>query len=152
MDLVVYDDEERRYVPWMVSVAAVVLTALLAAGVTYLLAGPSDPEPQQLGGLSTSEAATAPSPTPEPSIAATGTDEGCAVALDQADAALQRSVLLEQALDEHTRIMDELLAERLAPEQALDQTLPVLTSGATERERFLEELAAYEQSRQSCPQ
>ena len=47
--------------------------------------------------------------------------------------------------------MDELLAERLTAVQALDQTLPVLTQGATERRRFAEALEAYERARQECP-
>jgi hypothetical protein len=46
--------------------------------------------------------------------------------------------------------MDELLAQRVTTEQALDETLPVLTRGATERDRFEDELAAYESSRGAC--
>jgi hypothetical protein len=71
-------------------------------------------------------------------------------ALARADALAQRSMVLEQALTEHTRIMEDLLAERLTAQQALDATLPVLTRGATERDRFQDDLAAYESSRGAC--
>ena len=47
--------------------------------------------------------------------------------------------------------MDELLAERLTAVQALDQTLPVLTSGAKERDSLEVLLAAYESARSACP-
>jgi hypothetical protein len=47
--------------------------------------------------------------------------------------------------------MDELLAERITAQQALDRTLPVLTDGATERRRLEEALDAYQESRTDCP-
>ncbi|HEV2796269.1 MAG TPA: hypothetical protein VGV65_01505, partial [Nocardioides sp.] len=63
MDLVVYDDDEKRYVPWAVALVAVLLVALLTALLTFLLArqasGAEDPE--QVGGLSSPAPATAPS-------------------------------------------------------------------------------------------
>ena len=75
----------------------------------------------------------------------------CEAALLRADAALERSVALDEALAQHTEIMDELLAERIDVEQALDRTLPVLTDAATERRRFEQDLSAYVESRQECP-
>ncbi len=57
---------------------------------------------------------------------------------------------MDEALGQHTEIMDELLAERITPAQALDRTLPVLTDGATERQRFEEAVAAYRDSREEC--
>ncbi len=188
MDLVVYDDEERRYVPWLVSVAAVVLTGVLAAGITFLFA--RSPAAEQIGGVSSPQAATTdtePSPAPQEPSAAPSSPEPeatpppraspdpdvsippsrpsvpppaapaqdapapCLDALGQADAVLERSAALQEALAEQTRVMDELLAQRLTTDQALDQSLPVLTRGATDRKLFAEELASYQRSRGACP-
>ena len=158
MDLVAYDDNDRRYVPLILSVAAVVLTGLLAAGTTFLLARSPQFEPPDglrapQAASSTDEAspsASAGTPTGPTAAPDESTSAACATALAQADALAQRSTALEQALADHTRIMDELLAERLTAEQALDETLPVLTRGATERDRFRDELAAYQSSRGAC--
>ena len=57
MDLLVYDDEDRRFVPWMVSVAAVVLVGLLAAGIAYLFARQTHAD--AIGGVSAPAPATA---------------------------------------------------------------------------------------------
>jgi hypothetical protein len=75
----------------------------------------------------------------------------CIDALGQADTVLERSTALQQALAEQTRVMDELLAQRLTTDQALDRSLPVLTRGATDRKLFEQELAAYQRSRGACP-
>ena len=169
MDLVVYDDDDRRYVPWLVSITAVVVGALLAAGLTYLLARPSAAD--EVSGTTSGAAATAPTleptaePTTEPTAEPTPSPEGdapaqqegtapvaaCTDALADADAALERSSRLATALAEHTRIVEELLAERVTTQQALDQSLPVLTRGATDRRLFTEELARYRGARQACP-
>ena len=159
MDLVVYDDDDRRYVPWKVSVAAVVLTGVLAAGIALLFVGftqrgeRDQPSPPQAASSSreASPTASADAPTTPTAAPAEAASAACATALAQADAVAQRSTALEQALAEHTRIMDELLAQRLTADQALDEALPVLTRGATERDRFQDELAAYRSSRGACP-
>lgn len=159
MELIGYDDDDRRYVPLIVSVAAVVLTGVLAAGITFLLVSSSQAaQPDGLSALQTATAQASPTASAEEPAEPTGPEaepaeaasEACTTALVRADAVAQRSTALEQALAEHTRIMDELLAERLTAEQALDETLPVLTRGATERDRFQDELAAYESSRGAC--
>ncbi|GAA2725128.1 hypothetical protein [Cellulomonas aerilata] len=156
MDLVVYDDDDRRYVPWWASIAAVVLTGVLAAGITFAFARsqpeqvgePGDPQvARSADAAPPSTASPAPTQTEVPGDAA---GSACATALAWADAVAQRSTALDQALADHTRIMDELLAQRLTTEQALDQTLPVLTRGATERDRLEDELAAYRSSREAC--
>jgi hypothetical protein len=46
--------------------------------------------------------------------------------------------------------MDELLAERITAQQALDQALPVLTDGSTERRRLEEAVSAYREAREEC--
>ena len=165
MDLVVYDDDEKRYVPWAVALAAVLLVALLTALVTFLLArqasGAEDPE--QVGGVSSPAPATAPSATPSataaasaqpssaPPVAGPTANPACEAALLRADAALTRAEAVEQALADHTAIIDELLAERIDAQEALDRALPVLTDGATARSQLEEAVTAYEQSREECP-
>jgi len=154
VDLVVYDDADRRYVPWLVSLTAVVVGALLAAGLTYLLARPS--AAGEVSGTTAGVAATAPTPSPQDDAPVQQPQEGaapdaaCTDALAQADAALERSSAVATALAEHTRIVEELLAERVTTSQALDQSLPVLTRGATDRRLFEEELARYRDARQAC--
>ena len=173
MDLVVYDDDERRYVPWTVALAAVLLVALVTAGLTFLLARQASggEGEQAVSGVSSPAPATAPTgsasptatpaatpsvpapaaPTTAPPVAATTPAPACAAALLRADAALERSVALDAALGRHTEIMDELLAERIDADEALDRALPVLTDAATERRRFQSDLSAYAESRQECP-
>ena len=158
MDLVVYDDDEKRYVPWAVALAAVLLVALLTAVLTFLLArsATGDEGDQAVGGVSSPEPATAPTTSPSAPAAGSTADgptaaPACVAALLQADSALERSVALDEALTKHTEIMDELLAERIDAQEALDRTLPVLTDGATERRRFQQDLSAYSQARQQCP-
>ena len=177
MDLVVYDDDEKRYVPWAVALVGVLLVALLTAGLTFLLTRQADAQDEQpVGGLTSPAPATEPtagatSPAPavtaapaeppvtaepaEPAVTAAPAEPtpapACLAALLRADAALERSVALDEALAAHTDIVDELLAERIDTQEALDRTLPVLTDGATERRRFEQELSAYSESREECP-
>ena len=124
MDLVVYDDDEKRYVPWAVALAAVLLVAVLTAGLTFLLARqPSGAQDEKaVGGVSSPEPATAPtasvtgSPAPSAAPPPVGPTPApvCEAALLSADAALERAVALDDALGRHTEIVDELLAERRA--------------------------------------
>ena len=156
MDLVVYDDDEKRYIPWAVALSAVVLAALLTAALTFLLARQASGSEDQraVGGVSSPEPATAPSDAPSteaPPATAPASAPGCEAALLRADAVLERSVGVDEALARHTGIMDELLAARITADQALDRTLPVLTDGATERRRLEEAVAAYRASREDCP-
>ena len=169
MDLVVYDDDEKRYVPWPVTLAALLLVAVVTAASTFLLArqasGDEQEQEQAVSGVSAPEPATAPSATPAtpsavptsaaptsapPAVAPTP-DPACVAALLRADAAVERSVALDEALARHTEIMDELLAERIDAQEALDRALPVLTDAATDRRRFQQDLSAYSASRQDCP-
>ena len=170
MDLVVYDDDEKRYVPWAVALAAVLLVALVTAGLTFLLArqASGDEAGQAVRGVSTPAPATQPTPSAAPSsaapsaapsagpstappVAGPASAPACEAALLRADAALERAVALDEALGRHTEIMDELLAERIDADEALDRALPVLTDAATERRQFQQELSAYSGSRQECP-
>jgi hypothetical protein len=167
VDLVVYDDDEHRYVPWAVALSALAVVAVLAAGAAFLV-GRQSAEDAAVSGIDVPQAATAPTPSEEPVVApsvppvpadpetsppaaASTSTPACAQALLQADAALERSVAIEEALAEHTRVMDELLAQRISPEQALDEVLPVLTGAATDRKRFREQVVEFEGTRENCP-
>ena len=152
MELVVYDDDDRPYVPWRVVISALLVLAAVVGTLTFLL-GRSVSTADEITGVGVPEPATAPSAaagtaSPEADTSARPT---CFGALAQADATLERAQQIERALAEHTRLMDELIAQRLEAEQLVDQSLPVLTRGATERRRFAEELQAYELARQACP-
>ena len=157
MDLVVYDDDEKRYVPWAVALAAVLLVALLTAGLTFLLARQaSGDDAAPVAGTSSPEPATAPSASPSATPGAAPAAgptpaPACVAALLRADAALTRAEAVDQALAEHTAVVDEQLAERITAEQALEQALPVLTDGATARRQLEQALAAYRASREECP-
>lgn len=175
MDLIVYDDDDRRYVPWAVALASVLLVALLTGVLTLLLARQaSDPGDQvAVSRLGAPEPATAPStspsgtptaersPTPSavpssvaPAIAGPATRptpaSTCLAALRRADTALARSEAVAKALAAHTAIMNELLGKRISADQALDRALPVLADGATERRLFDEALSDYRGSRERC--
>lgn len=155
MDLVVYDDDEKRYVPWAVALAAVLLVALLTAVLTFLLArqASGSEDEQAVTGTSSPEPATAPSSAP-PTAAAPAAGPSpvpaCVAALLRADAAVTQAQSVEQALAEHTAIVDELLAERITAEQALDRALPVLTDGATARRQLEQAVGAYRDARERC--
>ena len=152
MELVVYDDDDRPYVPWRVVLSALLLVAAVVGAVTFLL-GRSVSSADEISGVSSVQPATAPSGAAGTASPRAGTTPRptCFGALAQADAALEHSERIEQALAEHTRLMDELIARRLDADQLVEQSLPVLTQGATERRRFAEELQAYELARQVCP-
>lgn len=152
VDLLVYDEDDRWYVPWPVALAGLLIAVLLASGGAYLAARSSEPQPRgtPLSGLPSPEAATGPLPagTTAPEAEDSST---CREGLRQADVVLERAARLDQALAEHTRVMEDLLADRLSRDEALDQTLPVLTIAATDRRLFAEELAAYSATRSACP-
>lgn len=152
MDLLVYDEDDQRYVPWTVAAVAVVVAVVLAAGLSFLAArAAADPT-----GSSSSQAGggAAPGPVPQGIQGPSGDQaptQACSDALRRADVVLERSSRLEQALAEQTRVMDELLAQRLSPVEAQDQALAGLTEAAADRQRFAEELTDYQDARTTCP-
>lgn len=172
MDLFVYDDDEHPYVPLGVAVAAVVLVVLVSTVVTVVLLRSSDQEAD--GGaaatnrVTTPSASSVPGPVRTPSALPTTSSvpavppgqsgpvpvdpvPGCAEALKQADAVVDRAGRVGQALGAHTRIVDELLAKRLDTEQALDRTLPVLTTGARDLTGLEADRRSYQLARGACP-
>lgn len=150
MDLLVYDEDDQRYVPWTVAAVAVVVAVVLAAGLSLLAARAAADPP----GSSSSQAGAGAAPVPQGIQAPSGDPaptDACTEALRRADVVLERSNRLEQALAEQTRVMDELLAQRLSPVEAQDQALAGLTEAAADRQRFAQELADYQDARTTCP-
>jgi hypothetical protein len=143
VDVVVYDDADKRYVPLLVAAVLALLAGLVIGGLSYEL-GRRQPGPQlgaagPVGGVS------------EPQAAARA-DDACVPAVERAQAALDIATRLSGALEEQTSVMDELLADRVTQSQALDRSLPVLTTAAKDRQEFADALTAYEQARAACQQ
>ncbi len=147
MDVVVYDEEDRRYVPLVGVLVLALVVAALTAGVSLLLlrdsgeAGAATPPPA---------AVSRPQPGSVDPTLGTGDSGACQEAVQRADVVVRRSERIADALASHTRVMDDLLAGRTTAQQALDRDLPALTEGATDRERLAEERAAYQRSRDAC--
>jgi hypothetical protein len=137
VDLLVYDDEDKRYVPALVALGGALLVALVIGTLAFFLGRTPPAEP--VGGVTSPQAGSQ-----QPS--------SCQAALEQAEAALTLATRLETALREQTSVMDELLARRLTQEQALDRALPPLTAGAKDRQAFLDAVTTYRQAREACQQ
>jgi hypothetical protein len=142
VDVLVYDDNDRRYVPLLVALSSALLAGLVIGGVGFGL-GRSNPI-QPVSGVTEPQAAQGQSP-----VAAEST---CAALVERADAALGVGARLETALAEQTSVMDELLAQRASSEQVLDRALPPLTAAAKDRQAFLAAVTAYQDARASCEQ
>jgi hypothetical protein len=168
VDLVVYDDKEQRYVPLPVALCAALLAALVVGGLTFQLArsqaGAAEPQAgvsQPQAGVSEPQAGVSEPQAgvsePQAGVTDPQADPGepgatCAPAIQRADAALELGDRLAGSLSEQTSLMDELLAERATADQVLDRALPPLTTGAKDRQAFLEALTAYQQARAECPE
>jgi len=174
VDLVVYDDDDRRYVPAGVAVLLVLLAAVLAGAIGALATQPSDAlrqDDQAAPGSSNGSEQWSPPSEDEPAVPGpaaaqptppsasqpsgqptTGEDQSNCLeeTLQRADAVRARAERLAAVLAEHTAVMDDVLAERLTKPGAIDRTLPVLTRAATERRRYAEESAAYQRQREAC--
>lgn len=147
MDLVAYDDDDRRYLSLPAVLLSMVLVALVGVGATLVATGGSDVRASEPS-VSAPQGLQVPSPSSAGSAAPA---DACAQALRRADTALERSARIEQALAAQTQVVDGLLDERLTAAQVLDRSLPALTQAATDRTAFLEELAAYRAARGGCP-
>jgi len=139
VDVVVYDDEDKRYVPLLVALGSAALVATVIGGLTYELGRSQPVESQPLSSVTEPQAAASEEPA-------------CASAVEQADAALAIGERLERSLADQTSLVDELLAERATSEQVLDQALPPLTASAKDRQAFLQAVAAYRQAQDECQQ
>lgn len=141
MQVVVYDEEDRRYVPVLLVGLLVVLVAVLSAVLARSVADP----PARAGAP-----VAAPSRGTSEPQAGTSLDEQCVAALQRADAALERGTRLGSALAKHTAVVDDQLAGRLSAEKALQRQLPLLTTASTERRLYADDLAAYRAARSAC--
>ena len=154
MDLVVYDDKEQRYVPLPVALCAALLAALVVGGLTFQLARSQAGAAEPQAGVSQPQAGVS---EPQAGVTDPQADPGepgatCAPAIQRADAALELGDRLAGSLSEQTSLMDELLARRATANEVLDRALPPLTTGAKDRQAFLEALTAYQQARAECPE
>jgi hypothetical protein len=138
VDLLVYDDEDQRYVPMLVAICGAVIGAMIIGGLGYYFG-----QARPVRSADPIVAVTEP--------AAARQSSECAAAIERADGALTVATRLEGALREQTSVMDDLLAERVSREQALDRSLPPLTNAAKDRQAFLQAVATYERSRAACP-
>jgi hypothetical protein len=147
VDLVVYDDEDQRYVPMLVALVVALLAAALIGGLAFFV-GRSQPATAADGiaGVTEPQAGVT-----EPSEAAAG-GPTCEAAIERADEALELGDRIERTLSEQTSLMDELLARRATANEVLDRALPPLTASAKDRQAFLEAMTAYQQARAECPQ
>ncbi len=155
--VVVYDEEDRRYVSALVVLLLVAWAAVLAATVTYIvLQNPSStttaksPGPAALvpAAPSRPSGTTPPLGVSDPQAGTTG--DACTQAFAKADAALSRAVHLDRELAARTKVLDDLLAKRTDAAGVLDQSLPILTEATTDRLRFAEERTAYQDARKGC--
>jgi hypothetical protein len=138
VDLLVYDDRDRRYVPVLVALLGLLIWAMIIGGLAYYL---GQTRPVSSGGQIVS--VTKPQP---------GAREQCASAIEEADSALAAASRLEGALRDQTTVMDDVLARRVSNDQALDRLLPRLTTAAKDRQAFVDALASYQEVRAACQQ
>lgn len=143
VDLLVYDDEDQRYVPVLVALCGALLVALLFGTAAFLF-GRGQPVESPTAMTQTQGSVT------EPQTAAVEDERACEAAIERADAALDVGGRLEQSLSEQTSLMDDLLARRAPADQVLDRAVPPLTQSAKDRAAFQEALTAYEQARADC--
>lgn len=142
MDLIVYDDEDRRYLPAYLAVLLAVVMIVVGAGAALVLR----PEPQAtvIGGSPDPQAATLPEDAGE---APACVDD----ALRRADALLEQSRRLSGSLADDTVLLNRLRVGLTTTPDAVDQTVEALGRSCPERERLMDEAAAYEQARSDCP-
>ena len=144
MDVVVYDDMDKRYVPLLVAIGSALLAAVIIGGLFYEL-GRSQQPVAPLSSVSDSQEGELTEPQ-----AGTAPDPACSAAVERADAALAIGDRLERSLAGQTSLLDELLAGRATSEQVLDRALPPLTAGAKDRQAFVEAATAYREARADC--
>ena len=137
MDVVVYDDDDKRYVPLLVAAVLALVAALVVGGLSYEL-GRRQPAQQQLAGVTPPQAAAAP------------VEQQCTEAIERANTALGVGDELASTLSEQTSLMDELLAGRATADEVVERALPPLTAGAKDRQAYVDAVAAYEQARDAC--
>ena len=123
------DRLDDRCVPLTVALLMAAVAAMLGVGFALVVARQQRPD---------AVAGSAPAAAQQPTQRVR-----CEAALREADQALEQAQRLDAALAAHSRVMDDRLAERVTPAQAVDRSLPFLIQGAQDRKRFADEVAEY---------
>ena len=146
MELIGDGGQVRLSLPQPAGVVAVVLAAVLGAGIAAAAVGAGDaaraaapPGPPATG---VPVRATPTEPATSPAVAA------CVDALARAEEALTEAREVDRVLRAQTDVMNDLLAERIDADEALERALPGLNRGA-QRSTALE--AADERYRAATP-
>lgn len=136
MEVLVYDEDDRRYVPLAVALLAAVLGVAIVGGLGYALG--QEPQSEALSTVTEPQAATVPEPP------------ACAAAVEQADAAFSLAAQLDAALAQHASVLNDLLGERVTRQELLDGAVAPLAVTTQDRVTFLNAVGAYEQARAAC--
>jgi hypothetical protein len=128
MDLVAYDERQRPYLALAAVVGVALLGAIIGAAAILLW-------------HSTSAGADATSPQ---------RPGACPELRADADTVLQDARRLEAALATQTRVMNDLLAHRVALDKALAQALPALTRGTQQSLQLDQDARAYSSVASQC--
>lgn len=135
MEVLVYDEDDRRYVPLAVALLAALLGMAIVGGLGYVLG--QEPQSEALSSVTEPQAATVPQPA-------------CVSAVERADAAFSLAARLDAGLAEHASVLDDLLEERSTPQELPDGAVPPVAVTTEDRLAFLEAVRSYEQARAGC--
>lgn len=134
---------------WVV-VARTALTLALGIAVVAALVVNRQPTnhknaaaPSEATGHSSAAARVSVEPSPV-------SQAGCAAAVRQANLSLAQATKVQKSLTQHTAVMDELLAGKISPQQALNMGMPSLIHGAGYSAQFDVALRDYRALVQRC--
>jgi hypothetical protein len=77
-------------------------------------------------------------------------EQACRAAVEKANLSLAQAREVERALAEHTKVMNELLAGKITPQDALNMGMPSLIHGARYSAKFDEAYADYRSVVKTC--
>lgn len=135
MDLVVYDESDKRFVPLAVALLGALLGMGLVGGLGYAL-GQQRPS-EELSAVTEPQAATVPQPA-------------CQSVVARADTALGLGARLDASLAQQASVLDDLLSGRVTPPQAQAGPVTPLAVTTEQRQAFLDAVRDYEQARAGC--
>lgn len=134
---------------WIV-VARTALTLALGVAVVVALVinrHPAKHESADVASGANVRSSPASTSTPAPSSA---TQLGCAASVRQANGSLVQATRVEKSLAQHTVVMDQLLAGKISPQEALNMGMPSLIHGAGYSAQFDVALRDYRILVQRC--
>lgn len=135
MDLVVYDESDKRFVPLAVALLGALLGMGVVGGLGYALG--QEPPAEALSAVTEPQAATVPEPA-------------CQSVVERADAALGLGAGLNASLAQQASALDDLLSGRVTPPQAQAGPVTPLDVTTEQRQAFLDAVRDYEQARAGC--